>query len=197
MNAHSLRVLEYDAIRKRVVEQASCSLGQERAAEMEPSWREDVVRRRQAETAEGARLLNASGGLPLGGIHDIRPAIRAASVEGMLEPGLLLWVADTAAAGRKLKSYLLQRAEAAPTLAEWARRIGEFPVLEQAIHEAIDDHAEVRDDASPVLARVRKDLRVVRARMTERLHSILRNSSYRDMIQDPVVTTRDGRQCIP
>jgi len=33
--------------------------------------------------------------------------------------------------------------------------------------------------------------------MTERLQTIVRSPAYRDMIQDPVITTRDGRFCIP
>jgi DNA mismatch repair protein MutS2 len=115
----------------------------------------------------------------------------------MLEPAVLLAVADTAAAGRKLKAYLLHHRDAAPVLAELARRVGEFPLVEQAIHEAINDHAEVRDDASPSLQRLRKELRVARGRMMDRLNSILRSSAYKDMIQDPVLTTRDGRFCIP
>lgn len=197
MNPHALRVLEFDAIREKVVEQATNSLGQERASEMEPSWREDQVRRWQAETTDAVRLLGSGGGIPLGGIHDIRPAIRAASVEGTLEPVILLQVADTAAAGRKLKSFLLQRKETAPNLEDLARRIGEFPLVERAIYEAINEHAEVRDDASPTLERLRKELRVTRARMMDRLNSYLRGSAYKDMIQDPVITTRDGRYCIP
>jgi DNA mismatch repair protein MutS2 len=197
MDDHSLRVLEYEAIRERVVELATCSLGQERARAMAPSWREEEVRRWQGETTEAARLLDAGGAAPFGGIHDIRPAIRAAAAHGMLEPAALLEVVDTAAAGRKLKAYLLQREESSPALAELARRIDEFPAIEQAVHDAINEQAEVRDDASPALARVRKEMRTTRQRMMDRLHSILRSQGHRDMIQDPVVTTRDGRYCIP
>jgi DNA mismatch repair protein MutS2 len=197
MTPHSLRVLEYDAIRARVVEQASCTLGQERALAMEPGGREEVVRRLQAETAEAVWLLDTTGGVPLGGIHDTRTAIRVAAAAGILEPGVLLLVADTAAAGRKLKTYLLQKREHVPNLAELAHRIGEFPLVEQSIREAIGENAEVRDEASPTLSRLRKELRVIRGRMTDRLNSILRGPGYRDMIQDPVITTRDGRYCIP
>ncbi len=197
MNSHSLRVLEFEAIRQRLVGLASCSLGQERASAMEPSWREEEVLRWQRQTTEAVRLLDGPGGVPLGGIHDIRPAIRLATMSGMLEPSVLLTVADTAAGARKLKGYLLQREETVPMLAELAREIREFPRLEQVIYEAISEHAEVRDDASPTLARLRKDLRVIRGRMTERLNSILRSTAYRDMIQDPVITTREGRFCIP
>lgn len=197
MDSHSLRVLEFGAVRDRVVEQASCSLGQERARAMEPSSNEELVRQWQRETTESARLLDAPGGPSLGGVHDIRPAIRAGTVGGILEPHSLLEVADTAAAARKLKAYLLQRRENVPNLGELARRIGEFPALEDAIYDSISEQGEVRDDASPTLSRLRKELRIIRQRMTDRLHSILRSPGYRDMIQDPVITTRDGRFCIP
>src|SRR5690349_12465221 len=99
MNPHSLRVLEFDAIRERVVGAASFSLGQELAMAMEPSPREDEVKRLLSETTEAVRLLSSPGGPGMGGVHDIRPALRAAAVGGTLEAPTLLEVADTAAAG--------------------------------------------------------------------------------------------------
>src|SRR5687768_14379075 len=107
MNGHSLRVLEFDAIRERLVGHTSFSLGQELARAMEPSSSEVEVRRRQAETSEAVRLLDGSG-IPLGGLHDIRPAVRAAAVQGMLDASTLLEVRDTLAAGRKLRGFLQQ-----------------------------------------------------------------------------------------
>lgn len=197
MDSHSLRVLEYDAIRQRVVGLCSGTLGQERATAMEPSTEEWDVRRRLAETTEAARLAALPGGPSFGGIHDIRPAIRLGAVGGVVEAHVLLMVADTVAAARKLRAYLLQRQESAPALAEHARRIVELPHLEAAIYEAIDEHAEVRDDATGLLLRLRRELRATRQRMTDRLHAIVRSPVYRDMLQDPVITTRDGRYCIP
>src|SRR4051812_13907667 len=99
MDAHSLRVLEYAAVRDRVVALASCTLGQERAVTMAPSTDPRQVRQWLTETTEADRLLSSPGAPPRGGIHDIRPALRAAAAEGVLEPPVLLAVADTAGAG--------------------------------------------------------------------------------------------------
>lgn len=197
MNDHSLRVLEFAAIRERLMALAQCSLGAERAQEHAPSIREDEVIVWQTQTSEAVRLLEGSGGPPFGGIHDIRPALQAARAAGMLDPSGLLAVADTISGTRKLKTFLVQRHEAAPTLAALARFLDEHPSVEQAIYEAISEQGEVRDDASPMLLRVRKEMRVVRQRMLDRLHSTLRSSTHKDMIQEPIVTTRDGRYCIP
>jgi DNA mismatch repair protein MutS2 len=197
MTPHSLRVLEFDAVRQRLAGLTTFSLGRELALALEPSPHLPLVRRLQEETAEATRLLDLPGAVPFGGLHDVRGAVRTAAIGGLLEPHALLEVRDTLTGARRLRAHLLQRQEAAPALAEWAHRVSEYPHLEQAITEAIDDHADVRDDASPVLQRVRKELRALRARITERLQSIIRSPAYRDLIQEPVVTLRDGRFCVP
>ena len=135
MDSHALRVLEFDAIRERLVGQTSFTLGLERARALVPRIDEREVRRLQEETAQAVRSLD-SGAVPLGGLHDLRASIKNAAVRGMLEPAALLEVLDTLQGGRKLRAYLLQRREPAPALAEWAERVGEFPWIEAAIQEA-------------------------------------------------------------
>ncbi len=197
MNESTLRVLEYGEVVRRLVEQTSNTLGRERAEAIRPSLRDEEVRAWLQQTSEASRLLLLPGGIPLGGIHDVRNPLRIAGREGTLEPSALLAIADTTGSAKRLRGFLLHREEHAAALAELARRINEFPAMEAAIREAISDNAEVRDDASPTLLRLRKDLRIIRNRMTERVHSILRSPAYKDMIQDAVITTRDGRYCIP
>ncbi|MBM3459383.1 MAG: endonuclease MutS2, partial [Armatimonadetes bacterium] len=120
-----------------------------------------------------------------------------AGADGTLDAPTLLAVADTVQSARKLRLHLLAHREACPLLGEKAGWIGEFRVLEEEIAAAVDERAELRDEASPLLSRLRREMRAVRSRMMERLQGFLRNSQYRDMIQDPVITTRDGRFCIP
>jgi DNA mismatch repair protein MutS2 len=194
---HSARVLEYDTIRRRVCEATTCTLGRERAEVMSPGSKPAEVRSALQETTEAVRLLDLPGGVPLGGIHDLRTAVKIAGAAGMLEPWVLLQVADTLASSQRLRGFLLQRRESVPALAERGERLEELPHVEQAIHEAISDKAEVRDDASPALERVRREMRTIRARMQDRLQQMTRSPAYKDMLQDPVITTRDGRYCLP
>lgn len=197
MNDHSLRVLEYGAIRAMLAEQAACALGRERAETLLPLTDPVAIARRQQETSQAVRVLDQSGQIPLGGIRDIRPAVRLAEIEGMLDPPALLAVADTLAAARQLRAFLVARVEEAPALAELARCLGEFPGIEAAIAAAISEHAEVRDEASAALARLRREMRTLQNRLTERLQSMLRAPGVRDMIQEPIVTMRGDRYCLP
>lgn len=197
MDTHAGRVLEFGAVRERLLVLVSCGLGRELVEEMTPSTDVGAVRLLQGETSEAVRLLDGGGGIPLGGVHDVRAAVSVAGAGGTLEPEVLLAVADTAAAARKLRAYLAPRRDTTPLLAEKATWIGEFRPIEEEIGSCINERAEIRDEASALLARIRKEMRTVRSRMMERLQGFLRNAAYRDMIQDPVITTRDGRYCIP
>jgi DNA mismatch repair protein MutS2 len=197
MNAHTLKVLEYRDVQEMLAGYASCDLGKQVIAELAPMDDEAPIRRALQETSEAKRLLETAGQIPLGGIHDIRPAVRAAAIDAMLEPGALLDVADTLAASRRLRGFLLKRADELPLLAEIARSLDEFPQIEEEIRRCISEKGEVVDDASPPLGRIRREMRIAHGRMMERLNSFLRSSATRDMIQDPVVTMRDDRYCIP
>src|SRR5262249_42929691 len=131
MNAHSLRVLEYEQIRSMLAGYASCELGKRVIAGLEPQTNEPAIRRALQETTEAQRLLDTSGGIPLGGIHDVREAVRAAAMGSLLEASTLLSIADTFGAARRLRAFVLKHAEEVPNLAERARHLGDFTAIEE------------------------------------------------------------------
>src|SRR5258708_39621024 len=116
MNAHALKVLEYEQVRTLLAEQISTDLGRERVTEMARLEEEDDIRLRLQETGEARRIMDVAGSLPLGGIHDVRAAVEAAGREGLIEAPALLDLADTISSSRRLRGFLLKRAEFAPRL---------------------------------------------------------------------------------
>ncbi len=197
MNAHSLKVLEYRKVLDRLAAHTSNRLGHEAAFALTPTHLLEIVLRRLKETREAKSLLDSDTGMPLGGIHDIRAIVERAQKTQVLTAGELLDVGATAAASRRLKTYLLKRAEIVPLLAEIAGNIPQFPMIESAVADSISDGGEVRDSATPELARVRGQLKVVQARLRERLNTILGSEKYRSFIQESLMTLREGRFCIP
>jgi dsDNA-specific endonuclease/ATPase MutS2 len=109
MNAHSLRVLEYEQIKTMLAGYASCELGKRAIAGLAPEADEERVRRALRETSEAQRLMDVGGGVPLGGIHDVRDAVRAAAMGSLLDAGTLLSIADTLGASRRLRTFILKR----------------------------------------------------------------------------------------
>jgi DNA mismatch repair protein MutS2 len=195
MDTHALRVLEFDAIRKQLAEQTACSMGRERAEAMMPSDWLPQAKARLAETTECRMLIHAKGNLPLGGVTDIRPLIRAAEIGATLDPHGLLDVLGAAAASRSLKLFLQKLALDYPIMADRASALGQFPTLEAEINGSIGINGLVLDSASPDLARIRHQRKAASSRMMERLNGIL--SSMRTLLQDPVIVQRGDRYCVP
>jgi len=197
MDAHSLHVLEYRRVLDRLVEHTSNDIGKEFAAQLEPLPYPETVLRRLQETREARALRDGDSGLPLGDIHDIRGVIARARVGTRLVPREMLDAMHTAAAGRRMRMYLLNRRDKYPLLAEMATNIPVLQILEQRIGDAVGEGAEVRDSASPELARFRREIKAAQARLNDRLQGILGSEKYRTFIQELVVTLREGRYCIP
>lgn len=197
MDDHTLRVLEYDTVRQMLAERSACSLGAERARELQPSPVFAFIKEGQQETAEAVKVTDAHGPFPLGGIHDIRRSLVHAEVGQNLSPHELLNITSTVIGSTKLKNFLIRHAEKAPLLADRAQGIEDFPQLLSDIELCIGRGGEVLDSASPALASVRTKIRITYKRVEEKLSAILSSSVTRGMLMDPTIVLRDGRRCLP
>ncbi len=86
---------------------------------------------------------------------------------------------------------------AAERLADYALRLGEFRVFEEAVARALDPEGAIRDDATPALAALRRRQRVLHARVRERLEAMVRSPALAPYLQDPIVTMRHDRFVVP
>jgi len=195
MDERTLRTLEFAKIKEMLAERTATSLGKEIVESLAPATDFLEVRHRQAETTEARRLYEGGHSIPLGGLHDLRPYLQRAVRGGMLEPTDLLDVADTAASSRRLKRFLEEQ-EDLPILTALSRMLGTFNRLEAEIRQCIDEHGEVRDDASPALYDIRRSMRTLQNRMKERLDAFVRGPAAK-YLQDPIVTIRDNRFVVP
>jgi DNA mismatch repair protein MutS2 len=197
MDERSLRVLEFHKIVERLKEQAACELGRQAAARTAPSHDLETARKRQQETSEARLIIQTEGKIPLTGVRDIRFLIEKAKLESMLQPTDLLDVSQTLGSARRLRAFLMKLADHYPLISSVGRRIGVFERIEQEVGRCIANSGEVLDAASAALASARKSIKSTHSRLTERLQSILQSSQHRTAIQDPVVTLREDRYCIP
>lgn len=197
MDAHTLRILEYDRVLERLAAHASSVLGRETALALEPTAHPEIIARRLQETREARWLRDNASGLPLGGVRDIRDAVERAAIGQVLVPQELLDVAQTCGAARRLRTFLLRQQERCPLLAEIASNMPQPPNIEARIAECLAESGEVRDSATPELARIRANRKVAHNRLMDRLNSILASERYRAYLQEAIVTVREGRYCVP
>lgn len=197
MNAKALRLLEFHKLRQRLAERADFSLGHRLALELAPSADLAEVRARQALTAEARDLVARRGGQDLSGAHDLRPEIQSAALGRCLIPAELLELRDTLATARRLERTIGRDDAHWPGLAAIADTLEPSPTLHDAIQEALDDDGKVRDDASPALRRIRKEIRVAAERLRRQLEGLLGQEALRGVLQESLITQRNGRYVIP
>lgn len=191
------RSLEFDKIRTRLAAHTSFAVSAELADGLSPSEDHLEINARQQETTEARDLLNLQPGLGIGGARDLRPYTRAARIGGLLDPPELLEIRTTLVSARALHRSLARSAESHPRLAFIAGGLDDIPALSNAIGGALNDRAEVVDEASPELARIRRELKILRARMMDRLQRMLSSNDFARWLQEPIITQREGRYVIP
>ncbi len=72
-----------------------------------------------------------------------------------------------------------------------------LPRVVNAITQALDDHGEVKDSASPTLARIRREIDVTHSRLMEKLNRMLASSTVNQYLQESIITQRAGRYVLP
>jgi len=197
MDARTLRVLEYDAIRQRLAARAACSLGWDLALEIAPSTRLSDVRRLLDQTQQARDLVAEGGRPPFGGAADVRAQVVNAARGGVAAPRDLLDISNTLYASRRMRSFLQKAEESAPLVAERAAGLRAFPELEQAVAQCIDHRGEVLDTASDELRAIRQRMQRLQDTIARRLQTIIHATGYARLLQEPIITVRNGRYCVP
>ena len=191
-----IRTLELDKILERLAGHAQFSAGAALARRLGPAADLTEAGQRVAETTEARRLLELKPDAGVGGARDVRSAAELAARGVTLQPQELLDVQYTLVAARRLRRSVLQNADDYPLLAGLARMIADLPAVVEAIDGALDDQGAVLDSASPKLARLRRELHVVRDRIHDKLQRILSSSSAQ-YLQEAIISQRGGRWVVP
>ena len=84
-----------------------------------------------------------------------------------------------------------------PILKELAQRLSTLHNVEQDITNAIISEDEIADRASNELMDIRRHLRGANERIKEKLNQMIRSSAFQKYLQDPIVTMRNDRYCLP
>jgi len=196
MDGKTLNVLEYPKILERLAGFCDFSASMALARGLEPTDSYESALSRLAETTEARKLLSIQG-IGIGAARDIRPAADLAARSGVLDPQALLDIKSTLIACRDLKKTFEKKTDEYPRLAHIALGLPETYGLVDAITRILSDHGEVLDSASPKLADIRRKLRVAQDRLMSRLQKYITDSKTVSMLQEPIITQRDGRYVIP
>jgi dsDNA-specific endonuclease/ATPase MutS2 len=195
VHGEALQALELPAILERLAAAAATELGAALARSLAPSAVLDEVGARQALTAEAIVLLDAADDPPLAGVTDIASFVERAERDGVLSPADLRSVSVSARVAVDARRVVHGRRDAVPLLAAIAERVEPSLVqLAEAIDRCVEvDGSDLRDDASPKLRTLRRQLRNGDARLRDELARIARSAGVRDALQESFLAERGGR----
>ena len=189
------RLLEFDKVLAQLAEYARTALGRKRVVSLEPSGDLLEVATRQQETTEARRYTDGGGSLEFGPEQDISELIQRALLGGLLR-GEELYAVRAFARAARFDRDELSRKEELPLLSSLASNIPELGHLDREIGSAISPAGEVLDYASPVLGRLRAESRQAQNRLNEIMERNLRRFQRADLVQEPLITQRNGRMVL-
>ncbi len=193
----TLSTLEYHKVLARLAERCAFSGSENLARALHPTTDLEVARRWQAETTEARRLLETRPNTTIGGAHDIRQHAEAAARGIVLPIPDIMDVKNTLIAARELARLFERTQDQFPVLTEIASRLPQPHGLIDAITKVISERGDIHDNASPRLATIRRELRIVHDRLLSRMQRMLNDPNVSPYLQDNLITTRDGRYVIP
>ena len=133
----------------------------------------------------------------IGEIEDIREPVGLAARGKVLEPLTLAHVAQALSNIRYLHSTLNKIATDFPVIWDIAKNIVELRSLEKSIDNCISVDGEIQDSASVHLSSLRQQIRNKRHQMLTNLESFVRSPGGQKIVQEQIVTEREGRYVIP
>ena len=190
--------LGFDAVRARLLQHARTPLGRERVQALTPLADAEAVRGPLARAGEAQEAVEAGSPVPVREVPDLRRTLRRLGPKGARASGEeLADVRVALEALRVLHDDLHGRRGSFPALWEVGQRLVVLKPLEDRIARTIDETGEVRDDASPELARISRAIGKLEGQVRSAVQRALKAAAAEGWATEDQPTVRGGRAVIP
>jgi DNA mismatch repair protein MutS2 len=192
----SLDALEYYRLKDLLGRYVSTVAARHALDELEPSLNIEKLANEHSITSEAMQYLREFR-VPFNEIALLPEAIDKLNVSGsVLEVAEIEAIQSFLNHTEGLRIRWKEDREKFPRLALTAQRLPDMRELSKHLGRAVQN-GEIDENYSPELRRIRKAIAAARARLTDRLESILRSPAYSSQLQEQLVTIRNGRFVIP
>jgi len=207
MNDKSLKVLEFHKIIQLLTDHATSEPGRMMCRALRPSVVLSTIEQTQQETEDAVGRLLRRSSINFGNNADLGYSLKSLTVGSVLSASELLKIAKLLENTARVKSYGREAKAASSDPSGESNADGDsltcyFNALEPLspltaeIRRCILSEEEIADDASSNLKRIRREISSTKDKVHSQLLSMV-NGSYRTYLQEPVITQRNNRYCIP
>lgn len=205
MNKRTLRVLEYYKIIEQLTGFATCPAGKRMCERLKPSTDMIEIQKNQEETRDALVRVYQHGSLSFSGVYPIGEAMKrvavgaALSINELLDVAKLLKVAENA---RQYGEQVQDKDDSGvntrqDSLTGYFESLMPLEHLAREINRCILSEEEIADDASAALKDIRRSIKAANSKVHDVLNGIVSKQTNQSMLQDSIVTMRNGRYCIP
>lgn len=198
MNQKTLSKLEFDKISALLEEEASSFRGRQLCRRLKPMTDLNKIDTYQEQTAAAFTRIVRKGRISFGDAAPIEESMKRLEIGGALSISELLRISRLLSNTARVKSYGRHdtQEDSADCLDAYFDQLEPLTPLTNEIDRCIISEDEISDDASPALKKIRRSI----GGINDRVHSTLTglvNGSLRSYLQDPIITMRGDRYCLP
>lgn len=194
MNKKTLITLEYNKIISALVSMACSDGARQTLKALVPMNNIDDINAALDETNDALTRVYQKGSVDFSRIKDIRASLARLKVGSSLNALELLNISMLLECAAHVKNYYETRNDSIQPMIDI---LDPLTLLGNAIRKCIISEDEISDDASSTLRDIRRKKNQAADRIHTELNKILNSPSTRTYLQDYVITTRQGRFCLP
>jgi DNA mismatch repair protein MutS2 len=197
-NKRTYEKLGFDVIRAEVAKRALGPEAREEAQHLGPIDDRKQLLAELQQVNELREVLLFDDPFPLNRIPAMARILDSLRLEGSWVPAeslseLLSWLVNI----KDTRAFLHSRREKYPALYQLIQPLGNPKALIEAIDAVIDERGEIRDNASPDLVRIRKEIRSASNEVRVLLNRVLRKAQEKNWTDAPEITLRNDRLVVP
>lgn len=198
MNKKTLAKLEYNKIIELLTDHASSFSGKELCRRLKPMTSLTDIQVAQEETGAAFTRIVKKGRPSFSGCNPVNDSLRRLEIGGSLGSGELLRICKLLETAGRAKAYGRHdnANDTEDCLDSYFSQLNPVSILTTEIRRCIIEEDEISDEASPALKHIRRQMGQINDKVHSTLSSMV-NGSLRTYLQDPIITMRGDRYCIP
>lgn len=195
MDEHTLKVLEFDKIKRILESKCLSELGRKKVLHLFPVMEKELISRWQKDTTELKEILQFEERFPLYSIPDLSDSLRKAQrIGGYLEPKEFLRLEEMLKLCGLLLKFIQGKEKKYSQISSLVLKLKRFEDISKAINKAIDHSGEVKDKASQTLFSIRQEKNTNRNRILDKLQNLLKLKKRE--AHEEIITLRENRYVV-
>lgn len=198
MNQKTLTKLEYHKIIAMLEEQASSFRGKQLCRRLKPMTDLERIDTAQEQTAAAFTRIVKKGRISFSDAFPVEESMKRLEIGAALGSGELLRICKVLKTTARAKAYGRHdtQEDLADCLDAYFEQLEPLTLLSNEIERCIISEEEISDDASSALKHIRRSIHSINDKIHATLNTLV-NGSLRTYLQDPIITMRGDRYCIP